>query len=135
MKKVLLGILIAGIVLIGGCSLAAGVFVSSVDSAIEEVEQETASKDEVYADLVKDIEWAIENDGFIPKVVGVLENTTDEKIDYIQFEYKFMDADGVVIEKSFTNEVDIAPGEKRKVEIFANENMKSFTIEAKSSVF
>ena len=39
------------------------------------------------------------------------------KIDYIQFNYKLYDSNGVTIESSFTNETDIKPGEKREVKI------------------
>ena len=134
MKKILIGIIIGFVVIIGGCVALVGAGVSSVDNAIKEVEQETIENDSKLEEMAKNIQWEIKRDNFTTKIVGVFENTSDEVLDYVEFEYKLMDSNGTVIEKSFTNETEIEPGEKRKVEIFCVENdFDKYDIKAKSS--
>lgn len=135
MKKILIGIIIGFVVIIGGCVALVGAGVSSVDNAIKEVEQETIENDSKLEEMAKNIQWEIKRDNFTTKIVGVFENTSDEVLDYVEFEYKLMDSNGTVIEKSFTNETDIEPGEKRKIEIFCSEqDFEKYDIKVKSSV-
>lgn len=135
MKKILIGIIIGFVVIIGGCVALVGAGVSSVDNAIKEVEQETIETDSKLEEMAKNIQWEIKKDNFTTKIVGVFENTSDEVLDYVEFEYKLMDSNGTVIEKSFTNETDIEPGEKRKIEIFCSEqDFEKYDIKVKSSV-
>ena len=134
MKKILIGVIIGFVVIVGGCAALIGAGVSSVDNAIKEVEQETIVNDEKIQDIVKDINWEVKKDESSTKIVGIFENTSDETLDYVEFEYKLIDTDGTVIEKSFTNETDVEPGEKRKVEILCIENdFDKYEIKAKSS--
>ena len=136
MKKILIGIIIGFVVIIGGCAALFGAGVSSVDNAIKEVEQQTANADSKIQEMAKNIKWEVKKDAYSTKIVGVFENTSDEKIDYVKFEYKLIDSDGTVIESSFTNETEVSPGEKRKVEILCIENdFEKFEVNAKSSAF
>ena len=134
MKKILIGVIIGFVVIVGGCAALIGAGVSSVDNDIKEVEQETIVNDEKIQDIVKDINWEVKKDEYSTKIVGIFENTSDETLDYVEFEYKLIDSDGTVIEKSFTKETDVEPGEKRKVEILCIENdFDKYEIKAKSS--
>lgn len=136
MKKILIGIIIGFVVIIGGCAALFGAGVSSVDNAIKEVEQQTANADSKIQEMAKNIKWEVKKEAYSTKIVGVFENTSDEKIDYVEFEYKLIDSEGTVIESSFTNETEVSPGEKRKVEILCIENdFEKFEVTAKSSAF
>lgn len=136
MKKILIGIIIGFVVIIGGCAALFGAGVSSVDNAIKEVEQQTVKEDTKVQEIAKNIKWEVKKDAYSTKIVGVFENTSDEKIDYVEFEYKLIDSEGTVIESSFTNETEVSPGEKRKVEILCIENdFEKFEVNAKSSAF
>ena len=85
-------------------------------------------KNEVYDQLVQEIEWQFETDEWgNTTVTGILENTTDEEIDYIEIEYKFT-KDGITVDSSFTNETDIQPGEKVKIEIWTMEEFDNFEV-------
>lgn len=134
MKKILLGIIIGVVVIIGGCVALLGAGVSSVDNAIKEVEKQTYDNNAKVQDIAKNIEWEVKKEAYSTKIVGVFENTSKETLDYVQFDYKLIDADGTVIENSFTNETDVAPGEKRKIEILCmKDNFDKYEITAKAS--
>lgn len=136
MKKVIVGILIGIVVVIGGCAAMFTAGVSSVDKAVNQVKEDTVKNDSKVQDLAKDMSWEVEKDQFTTKIVGTFENKSNEKIDYLQFDYKLMDKEGTVIESSFTNETDIMPKEKRKVEILCSKNdFDKYEITAKSSAF
>ena len=122
MKKVIVGILIGIVVVIGGCAAMFTAGVSSVDKAVNQVKEDTVKNDSKVQDLAKDMSWEVEKDQFTTKIVGTFENKSNEKIDYLQFDYKLIDKEGTVIESSFTNETDIMPKEKRKVEILCSKN-------------
>lgn len=134
MKKILLGIIIGLVAIIGGCVALLGAGASSVDNAIKEVEKQTYDANTKVQDIAKNIEWEVKKEAYSTKIVGVFENTSDETLDYVQFDYKLIDADGTVIESSFTNETDVAPGEKRKIEILCmKDNFEKYEITAKGS--
>lgn len=136
MKKVIVGILIGIVVVIGGCAAMFTAGVSSVDKAVNQVKEDTVKNDNKVQDLAKDMSWEVEKDQFTTKIVGTFENKSNEKIDYLQFDYKLIDKEGTVIESSFTNETDIMPKEKRKVEILCSKNdFDKYEITAKSSAF
>lgn len=135
MKKIILGIIIGFVVIIGGCVALLGAGASSVDNAVKDAQKQTVETDSKLEEMTKDIKWEVKKDSFSTKIVGTFENTSDETIDYVQFDYKLMDKDGTVIESSFTNATDVAPKEKREIEILCIENnFDSYTITAKSSV-
>ena len=134
MKKILIGIIIGFVVVIGGCAALVGVGVSSVDNAIKEVEQETIENDNKLQEMAKDIQWEVKREEYSTKIVGIFQNISDEIIDYVEFEYKLIDSDGTVIEQSFTNETEVEPGEKRKIEILCIEDdFDKYEIKVKSS--
>ena len=136
MKKVLLGIIIGFVVIVGGCVALVGAGMSGVDNAVKEVEKETVKNDNKLQEMAKDIKWKVKKGDYSTEIVGIFENTSAEVIDYIEFEYKLMNSEGTVIEKSFTNETEIEPGEKRKIEILCSENdFDKYDIKVKSSVF
>ncbi len=136
MKKILIGIIIGFVVVIGGCVALVGAGVSSVDNAIKEVEQETEVNDQKVQEMAKAINWEVKKGDYSTKIVGIFENTGDEVLDYVEFEYKLIDSNGTVIEKSFTNETEIEAGEKRKVEMFCSQdNFEKYDIKAKSNAF
>lgn len=136
MKKVIVGVLIGIVVVIGGCAAMFTAGVSSVDKAVNQVKEDTVKNDSKVQDLAKDMSWEVEKDQFTTKIVGTFENKSNEKIDYLQFDYKLIDKEGTVIESSFTNETDIMPKEKRKVEILCSKNdFDKYEITAKSSAF
>lgn len=77
--------------------------------------------DELANELVEDIQWSFVEDGWGDTVAsGILENTTEFEIEYIEIEYKFK-RDGVTVDSSFTNAVNVAPGEKVLIEIYTFE--------------
>lgn len=136
MKKILLGIIIGFVVIVGGCVALVGAGMSGVDNAVKEVEKETVKNDNKLQEMAKDIKWKVKRGDYSTEIVGIFENTSEKVIDYVEFEYKLMNSDGTVIEKSFTNETEIEPGEKRKIEILCSENdFDKYDIKVKSSAF
>lgn len=133
MKKVLIGMLIGVMVIVGGCVAMTGLVAKSASDTINQMEEETANKDVEYQKLCDAIQWEVKDNGFSKTIEGVLENTTSENIDYIQFDYKTLDGNGVVVDKSFTNETDIAPGEKRNIVIYPINDFETFEVTASSS--
>ena len=134
MKKILIGVVITLIVLVGGCAAITGGLASSASKTINKMEDEKKSKNELYSEMLKNVKWEVQKDQFTAKIVGVFENTSDENISYIQFNYKTLDKDGVVVDKAFTNETDIKPGEKRQVKIsLLNKEFEKYEIEVSSS--
>lgn len=105
-----------------------GTTIEVVDETIQEVEQEGIELSNTYNDLVQAIEWTVVTDSWgDTTVTGILENTTDEVIDYIEIEYEFV-KDGITVDSSFTNETDIEPNEKVKIEIITFEEFDTFTV-------
>lgn len=134
MKKVILGIAIGLVLVIGGCAAFIGAGVSSVDQAIKETETQMANTDTLVKEMAQNISWEVKKTDYSTSIVGVFENTSEEVIDYVEFEYKLFDGEGTVLESSFTNETNVNPGEKRKVEILCIENdFDKYEITAKSS--
>ena len=128
MKNVLKGVLIAlgVIMLVGmvGCVASVALVGTAVDETITEMEENNATYDE----LVQAVEWQVVADEFgLTTVTGVLTNTTDKEIDYIEVEYKFI-KDGVVVDSSFINATDIQAGESVKLDIFTTEEFDSFEV-------
>lgn len=134
MKKILLGVVITIVVLIGGCTALMGGMAKSASDSINQMEVDKKSKDELYNEMAKKINWEVKKDDFSSELVGVFENTSKDNIDYIQFNYKIYDSNGVAIESSFTNETNIKPGEKREVKIMLiKKDFSKYEIEAVSS--
>ena len=132
MKKVLKGVLIAfGVILLVGmvgCVASVALVGTAVDETITEMEQEIEENNATYDELVQAIEWHTVTDEFgLTTVTGVLTNTTDKEIDYIEVEYKFI-KDGVTVDSSFINATDIQPGESVKLDIMTVEEFDSFEV-------
>ena len=132
MKKVLKGVLIAlgVIMLVGmvGCVASVALVGTAVDETITEMEQEIEENNATYDELVQAVEWNTVTDEFgLTTITGVLTNTTDKEIDYIEVEYKLV-KDGITVENSFTNVTDIMPGESVKIEIFTTEEFDTVKV-------
>ena len=128
MKNVLKGVLIAfGIILLVGmvgCVASVALVGTAVDETITEMEENNATYDE----LVQAVEWNTVTDEFgFTTITGILTNTTEEEIDYIEVEYKLV-KDGITVENSFTNATDIMPGESVKIEIFTTEEFDTVKV-------
>lgn len=111
---------------------AAPVIEKLMTEALEEaiiVEEPSVHSDEALNELVQKIVWTIERDEWGDTIAtGVLENTTNKTIDYIEIDYKFK-KDGVTVDSSFTNAINIAPGEKVKIEIYTFEEFDTLEVE------
>ena len=133
MKKVLKGVLIAfGVILLVGmvgCVASVALVGTAVDETITEMEQEIEENNATYDELVQAIEWQVVTDEIFgaTTVTGVLTNTTDKEIDYIEVEYKFI-KDGVTVDSSFINATDIQPGESVKLDIMTVEEFDNFEV-------
>ena len=132
MKKVLKGVLIAlGVILLVGmvgCVASVALVGTAVDETITEMEQEIEENNATYDELVQAVEWNTVTDEFgLTTITGVLTNTTDKEIDYIEVEYKFI-KDGVVVDSSFINATDIQAGESVKLDIMTVEEFDSFEV-------
>ena len=133
MKKVLKGVLIAfGVILLVGmvgCVASVALVGTAVDETITEMEQEIEENNATYDELVQAIEWQVVTDEIfgVTTVTGVLTNTTDKEIDYIEVEYKFI-KDGVTVDSSFINATDIQPGESVKLDIMTVEEFDNFEV-------
>ena len=124
MRKLFKGILIvfgvAGVLaivgVVGSLFLLNGA-VEAVDESIQEMEQESQELNVVLDELVQAIEWETTTNSFGDIIMtGIIENTTDQHIDYIEIAYEFKQ-DGITIEESWTNATEIEPGEKVEIEI------------------
>ena len=93
------------------------------------VEEPNVHSDEALNELVQNITWTIERGGEFgdATAIGILENTTDKTIDYIEIEYKFK-KDGITVDSSFTNAINIVPGEKVRIEIYTYEDFDSLEV-------
>ena len=132
MKKALKGMLIAlGVIMLVsmvGCVGSVFLVGNAVNEAVEEVEQESVENSATYDELVQAIEWSMVTDEYgDTTLTGVLTNTTDKEIDYIEIEYKFI-KDGVTVDSSFTNEVNIGVGESAQIKIYTFEEFDSFEV-------
>ena len=93
------------------------------------VEEPNVHSDEALNALVQGITWTIERGEFgDATAIGILENTTDKTIDYIEIEYKFK-KDGITVDSSWTNVINIAPGEKVRIEIYTYADFDSLEVE------
>lgn len=101
------------------------------EEAFEEmfgVQEQTSASTDVLNELVSKVTWFHSTDEWgDTRTVGVLENTTDQTIDYIEIEYKYK-KDGVTVDSSWTNVVNIAPGEKVQIEIYTFEDFDTFEV-------
>ncbi len=111
---------------------AAPVIEKLMTEALEEaiiVEEPNVHSDEALNELAQSIVWTIVKDEWGgATATGVLENTTDKTIDYIEIEYKFI-KDGITVDSSWTNALNIAPGEKVQIEIYTYEEFDTLKVQ------
>ena len=88
MKKILIGVVIILIVLVGGCTALMGGMAKSASDTINQMEDDKKSKDELYNEMAKKVNWEVKKGEYSSEIVGIFENTSNETIDYIQFNYK-----------------------------------------------
>ena len=132
MKKVFKGIFIAlGVVMVVslvGCVGSMWLLGTAVNESIEEMEQESMEANATYDGLVQAIEWNYVTDSYgDTTVTGKLTNTTDKEIEYIHIEYKFI-KDGVTVDSSWTNAINIEPNETVEIEIITLEDFDSMQV-------
>ena len=132
MKKVFKGIFIAlGVVMVislVGCVGSMWLLGTAVNESIEEMEQESMETSATYDSLVQAIEWSYITDSYgDTTVTGKLTNTTDKEIEYIHIEYKFI-KDGVTVDSSWTNAINIEPNETIEIEIITLEDFDSMQV-------
>lgn len=106
-------IIVASGILAVGCTMMASKTVDVVDESLQEYEQYQDNNKAIAQAVVDEIEWTKEGD----YLVGYFKNPLEEEIDYLEIEYKFKDANGVIIDSSFTNVSYIGAGEVAKIEI------------------
>lgn len=89
--------------------------------------------DEQLNELVQNIDWTFVENEWTEQTTatGVLENTTDKTIEYIEIEYKFI-RDGITVESAFTNLVNIEPGEKMLVELYCFRSFDTLKVKGAS---
>ena len=138
MKKLLKGLIaICGVLFIlglGGCVLTMFSVGSALDETATEIQEESNKQEEAVKQVFETMEWSLVEDEFGFKTLeSVIVNNTETKIDYIQFNVKFI-KDGVVIETDWTNAVNIEAGESRKVEfLLVPDDYDSFEVTATNS--
>ena len=102
------------------------------EAILIEEENEEVLTDSVLNELVQSIVWVHSTDEWgTTTTVGILENTTNATIDYIEIEYKFK-KEGITVDSSWTNATNIAPGEKVKIEIITFEEFDSLEVAGSS---
>ena len=138
MRKLLKGLIaICGVLFIlglGGCVLTMFSVGSALDETATEIQEESNKQEEAVKQVFETMEWSLVEDEFGFKTLeSVIVNNTETKIDYIQFNVKFI-KDGVVIETDWTNAVNIEAGESRKVEfLLVPDDYDSFEVTATNS--
>ena len=125
--KQLLGLMMVCGALLVGCSQD----VEQVEPEQQKVIKEDKTIEEkhlTYNDLINDIEWSMATDEYgDTTVTGLLTNKTDKEIEYIEIEYKFI-KDGVTVDSSWTNAINIEPGESVSVEIYTFEEFDTMKV-------
>ena len=138
MKKLLKGLIaICGVLFIlglGGCVLTMFSVGSALDETATEIQEESNKQEEAVKQVFETMEWTLVEDEFGFKTLeSVIVNNTETKIDYIQFNVKFI-KDGTTIETDWTNAVNIEAGESRKVEfLLVPDDYDSFEVTATNS--
>ena len=138
MRKLLKGLIaICGVLFmlgLGGCALTMFSVGSALDETATEIQEESNKQEEAVKQVFETMEWLLVEDEFGFKTLeSVIVNNTETKIDYIQFNVKFI-KDGVVIETDWTNAVNIEAGESRKVEfLLVPDDYDSFEVTATNS--
>jgi hypothetical protein len=141
-KKIILGIVIAGAVLVfGGCALTlftANEVVEEVDKVVQEEVQKTEDKNAMLEKMLEEAgEPVVTRDEWTYTVEYTLTNNTGVDFDYIEVQYDVFDAEGVKLGNNFTNITDVTDGQKFKVTLdLYQEGAETYEITSiSSSVF
>ena len=122
-KSLLVAMVVCGTALFGCASQE----VEQVEEPKQQVEIQKPTK-VTYNDMIKAIQWEMVQDEFgLTTVTGKLTNTSDKEIEYIEIEYKFI-KDGVTVDSSFTNAVNIEPNETVLIEILTFEQFDTMQV-------
>ena len=124
-KGLLVAMVVCGTALFGCASQE----VEKVEEPKTEQKVEVKKPEKVtYNDMIEAIEWEMVQDEYgDTTVTGKLTNTSDKEIEYIEIEYKFV-LDGVTVESSFTNAVNIEPNETIRIEIYTCEEFNTMQV-------
>ena len=125
-KNLLVAMVLCGTALFGCASQE----VEQVEEPKQEQQQVEIQKPTkvTYNDMIKAIQWEMVQDEFgDTTVTGKLTNTSDKEIEYIEIEYKFI-KDGVTVDSSFTNAVNIEPNETVLIEILTFEEFDTMQV-------
>ena len=125
-KSLLVAMVVCGTALFGCASQE----VEQVEEPKQEQQQVEIQKPTkvTYNDMIKAIQWEMVQDEFgDTTVTGKLTNTSDKEIEYIEIEYKFI-KDGVTVDSSFTNAVNIEPNETVLIEILTFEEFDTMQV-------
>ena len=119
--KIALGIILAFVVLIGGCS---ALFVNSVDEAINETVDQTDKYEFIEEPTLSTNEYGNQI------IVGVIKNNTSVDKDYIQVSFTLYDANGNNIGTAWTNTNNLKAGGTWKFEAMISEDgMATFELD------
>lgn len=123
--KLLIAMMACGAVLFGCASQE----VDKVEEPKTEQKVEVQKPSKVtYNDMVEAIQWEMVEDEYgDTTVTGKFTNTSDKEIEYIEIEYKFI-LDGVTVDSSWTNAINIEPGETIKIEILTFEQFDTMQV-------
>ena len=93
--------------------------------------EEKEDKEEEVQKLINSIEFELkeDDDGF-KTYSAVVENTTDINFDYIDLEINLLDADGIIIESTYSNVNNLNSGSKARFEFQTMEDFESYDIVA-----
>ena len=124
-KQLLIAMMACGAVLFGCASQE----VDKVEEPKTEQKVEVQKPSKVtYNDMVEAIQWEMVEDEYgDTTVTGKFTNTSDKEIEYIEIEYKFI-LDGVTVDSSWTNAINIEPGEAIKIEILTFEQFDTMQV-------
>lgn len=126
--KQLLGLMLLSGALLVGCSNNSDVKPVEPEQKVIQEDKTVEEKHLTYNDLINDIEWSMVTDEYgDTTVTGLLTNKTNKEIEYIEIEYKFI-KDGVTVDSSWTNAINIEPGESISIEIYTLEEFDTMKV-------
>lgn len=134
-KKIVIGVIIAILVMLFGLTAIVVFVAETANNTIDEVETEIKNEEIKLENDVSKLE--IENlhqEG--DKLVGMITNTLNYNISYLEIDFKFYDKDGVTIYDDMTNKTNFSMGEKWRFELYLmEENFDSYDYEIEMSVY
>lgn len=125
---IVIGVFISLVIVFLGIVLGFGATVKEVDKNLKEKEATiSVDKNKLEATDIK-----IQGN----KITGIIENTLDYEIDYLEINFKFYDKDKVTISDEMTNKTNFLPGEIWKFSIYLREDgFDSYDYKIEMSVY